>query len=708
MRLKSPRLWLAILSSAAVLYLTVGYVTRTSPGPLATAHEREEKLTGIGSCANCHGGWLGDMTGACVECHKPIGTQLGKKTGLHGKLRPDLAVQCARCHSDHHGGDFAMVNKQSFLEAGVPERDKFDHRTIGYDMAGKHLEITCAKCHKNADAGVLPPDGQRFLGLDQACARCHEDVHKGTMGQACASCHGQETWDRLRSEGHEKHLALVGGHGKIECRTCHALGDPVHSLEAIGAGRELFPRDCAHCHDSPHRGEFTERNAALVSKQPGLSCVTCHLPEHLTFREESLSGMTPAQHACSGFPLSVPHDKVACKDCHALPAGEAAAAGAPPESTFALRYPGRVADSCKACHEDVHKGQFDEGPFAAEGCVGCHDRERWKPHAFTAERHERAALPLTGRHLEIECNKCHELPAKEATSEPDPAKPRIFRGTPALCQGCHEDAHGAYFDRFRADLAGEKLGTCARCHLTTLFREVPAEGFDHGKWTAFPLAGAHAQSACESCHRRSEKPDPSGRTFGKVADRYGKIKGCITCHTDPHRGGFDAKGLPPKVDGKTGCERCHVETSFRTFPDGFDHGRWTGFVLDGAHEKASCGACHAPLRKADKFGRTWGRAKGSACADCHADVHAGQFLVDGGNDCMRCHRTATAWKDLAFRHNFDSRFALGKAHSNVACAACHKTARIGDADVVRYRPVPRECADCHTPDELKRSKGRER
>lgn len=692
MTFRSPRAWIAITSAAIVLYLGVGYVSRTSPGPLATVHEREKKLTGIGSCSNCHGGWLGSITNSCVECHANIGKQLEERGGLHGTLKPELARECARCHSDHRGLGFAMVNKLSFAEAGVPDRSKFDHRKIGYDMRGKHLEETCDKCHKNADAAVLPEGGKRFLGLTQDCAACHEDVHKGTMGQRCATCHGQEAWDRLHSEGHEKHLALVGGHGDVACRTCHAEGDPIHSLEAIGAGRELFARDCQHCHESPHRGEFTDGVALLVSKAPGEGCIACHVAEHVAFKDESHKRMPAARHACSGFPLTAPHDNVACEKCHAAPEGQ--------EDTFAARYPGRAEGDCKACHEDVHRGQFAEGPFAAEGCVGCHDRQHWEPPAFDVRKHERAKLPLTGRHATIECNECHE--------RPEETKPRVFRGTPAICDACHEDAHQGYFGRFAKELSKDPAGTCARCHMTTAFKDVPAEGFDHKRWTAFPLEGAHAQSSCESCHRRSEKPDPKGRTFGWIEKRYGKVKGCVTCHADPHRGEFDREGLPSRVDGREGCVRCHVETSFRTFPKGFDHGAWTGFVLDGKHAATGCSSCHAPLRKADRFGRTWGRAKSSACADCHADPHVGQFLIDGSIDCRRCHRSAEGFKDLAFRHNFDSRFALGRAHANVACDKCHKPERIGDAVVIRYRPVPRECADCHTPDELLRARGRDR
>jgi hypothetical protein len=687
MRLRSPRLWLAIVSSAAVLYVTVGYVTRPSPGPLAAVHEREPKLTGFGSCANCHGGWFSDMTAACLDCHKDIGGQLESRVGLHGILDPAMAPQCARCHSDHHGEEFAMVNKLSFTEAGIAERDRFDHETIGYVMLGKHLELTCDKCHKNADVAVLPEGEKRFLGLSQECATCHEDVHKGQMGQTCVQCHGQESWTKLHSEGHEKRLALVGGHGDIACRTCHAQEDPLHSLEAIGRGTWLYPRECRVCHESPHDEAFLVAAADLVARPPGAGCIECHLPEHTAFRQEGVT-TTPEQHACSGFPLVKPHDTQACTDCHGR--GE----------DFAARYPKRKAEDCEACHEDVHGGQFASGPFAAQGCVGCHEREWWEPHAFTVDRHARAALPLTGAHREVECTEGHKQPGEES--------PRVFHGTPARCEGCHDDAHRDFFARAERELKRDRAGTCAVCHLTTTFREVPPEGFDHGKWTAFPLEAAHAQSSCESCHKRTEKPDATGRTFGFVQEVYGKLIGCVTCHKDPHGGEFDKPGLPREVNGRTGCARCHTEASFRAFPEEFAHGKWTGFVLDGAHGKVSCASCHAPQRKPDRFGRTWGRAKGGRCVDCHTDPHAGQFLIGGVIDCARCHKSTT-FKDLSFRHNFDSRFPLGKAHANVACDECHKPTRIGNVEVVRYRPLGRECADCHSADPLKRPpKGRDR
>jgi len=670
-RLKSPKVWIGILSAAAVLYLTVGYAGRESPGPLAAVHEREAKLTGWNSCAQCHGGWFGSMAESCLECHADVAEQIAGPAGLHGALGRDKAMQCARCHSDHHGADFAMVNRQSFLQAGVPDREQFDHAMVGFEMNGKHTGLACAKCHKEADTPVLPEGTKRFLGLQQDCGSCHEDKHEGRMKVACAKCHGQEDWTKLHSLGHEEHLPLVGGHGDVACRTCHAEADAQHSLEAVGGATRHAVRTCVDCHESPHHEQFVAGVARLAGKSAGTTCVACHLPEHTSFREQTVT-VTPGQHAASGFALDIPHDLVGCVECHGG------------GGSFADRYPGRAGDDCAACHTDPHGGQFAHEPFQEQGCLACHLRVRWETNTFDAQRHADTSFPLTGAHVGTDCDACHLVPAD--------GEPRAFQGTTPVCGGCHEDAHNGFFARFGADPQA-----CGTCHDTATFGASGAQAFDHTKWTGFEVAGAHAQSKCESCHARTEEPDAMKRTFGRVAQRYGKYEGCATCHRDPHAGVFDRPGLPVKTKGGTGCARCHLQTSFRAFPDGFDHGRWTGFDLGDAHERAGCAACHAVLREPAENGRTWGKARGATCAACHADPHAGQFLVNGVTDCQRCHRAEKDFYDLTFRHNFDSRFRPGKAHAGVACNACHKPARAGDKLVVRYRPLGRECADCHDP-----------
>jgi hypothetical protein len=427
--------------------------------------------------------------------------------------------------------------------------------------------------------------------------------------------------------------------------------------------------------------------ASLLAATPGASCVSCHEAEHESFREEAIR-LVPAHHAASGFSLEPPHHEARCGDCHPRDGGD-----------FAARYPGRGAEECARCHEDPHGGQFAGDPFSVAGCVACHDRDRFEPHAFGVDDHARAGYVIEGRHLEVACEACHALPVGGG--------PRTFVGTARRCEGCHPDAHLGAFGAIAAELEPVEPGECARCHDTDAFSPVLLERFDHTRWTGFAVRGAHAQAECAICHPRAAERDEFGRTFGRVADRFGRYEGCATCHADPHRGRFDAPGLPTEVVRKTGCERCHTDTSFRSFPRGFDHRRWTGYPLVGAHGEIACSACHARLRQPDALGRTWAAANGQACSDCHADPHAGQFAVNGATDCALCHTSAKP-DFLSFNHEKQSRFRLGEAHASLECSACHHP-WVDDSEIVvlRYRPLPRECADCHGDEEgLLRKKGK--
>jgi hypothetical protein len=662
----------------AVGFAAVVDLERTSPGALSSVHERESDLAGKSGCAACHGGWFSNMTDSCLECHADIDTQIEARGGLHGSFDAGLARSCAVCHSEHHGGEFRLVNRLSFIQAGVPRPGEFDHAKIGFDLNGAHLPLDCTACHEHALDPVLEKGTKRFMGLDQDCASCHEDPHEGRMVVACASCHGQSKWDELFSLGHERQLPLVGGHGDVGCRECHAEST-AHSLEALGDGANRpAVRTCEGCHESPHARPFITGVAALATMPVDRSCVSCHEAPHESFRDERLT-LTAEQHARSGFPIEVPHDQVTCDECHA-----------PEVSDFKARYPGRGADECAACHDDPHGGQFAGSPLAESSCLSCHDRHHFEPHAFTVEKHQLSAFKLTGSHVETDCNACHTIPSD--------AEPREFHGTAAHCEGCHGDAHDGFFEPFTRSLPTIAEGECARCHATTKFADIPAAGFDHARWTGFPVQGAHAESACDSCHPLAETADATGRTFGRVSQHFGEFEGCVTCHTDPHQGTFDWDDLPSEVAGRADCARCHVESSWRAFPRGFDHGLWTGFMLIGAHGETKCSGCHAQLKRPDALGRTWGRSRGSSCADCHDDPHAGQFAPEGEGgdetDCSRCH-TDELKSFSRFNHDRDSVFPLEGAHESVACAACHKTTVEGGVEFVRYRPLKTECVDCH-------------
>jgi len=678
-KLREPRVWIAMLSTVAVVAFGLTKIGRKAPGELSTVHGREAALQG-NSCSECHGGWFSDMRESCLVCHEEIAKDIADEHGLHGSLGAQKARLCSLCHSEHNGPGFALVNRQSFAAAGVADPSKFDHYRIGFDMRGKHLGLECTKCHENAVKPLLDKGTHRYIGLSKDCSTCHEDAHKGRMKIGCAMCHGQNAFDVLEAIGHDRHLALIGGHGNLECTRCHQKSSK-HSLDALGGGRMPEPRACMDCHESPHSDTFVLGVAAMSDKTAAESCGICHLDVYDSFREKQTT-VTVEQHARSGFALTPPHDKVECTKCHP-----------PHESEFAKRYPGRKADDCASCHESPHGRQFETGPFAGRGCVACHSRAGFTPHAFTLDKHAESSFPLTGRHEDVDCGKCHTVHDGM----------RVFRGTISKCAGCHADAHRGAFDRFSAQLENG----CGTCHSTSSFSET--HDFDHGRWTGFAIRGAHAQSDCSVCHRAGD-PDEHGRTLGFVTDEYPKAKQagntCLACHTDPHRGSFDEPGLPRTVDGRRGCVRCHSESSFRDLPHGFDHARFTGFELRGAHFELACSACHAPLRPPDALGRTWARATGRKCVDCHNDPHAGQFEVKGVTDCSRCHGSLD-FKKLHFDHDKDSRFVLGDAHRKVACANCHRTTSIATHDVVRYRPLPHQCVDCHGQhkDPLRRRRG---
>ena len=673
-RLLSPRLWLGSISALAVAWLVVDDMRPRGPGPLASVHDRHPDLDSRGDCEACHGESGQSLAAACSECHEDIGAHIQGGLGLHGTLDAAVSSQCALCHSEHHGNEFQLVNERSFFIAGVADPAQFEHELVGFDMRGRHLELDCTQCHEHSGQAVLEPGQQRFLGLKSDCRSCHEDPHEGRMGRACASCHGQESFDRLSEFDHSESFELRGAHAEARCFDCHEPDSP-HSVETLSSAQEpAGVRQCVRCHETPHSRVFGTGIASLLSALPGNSCGSCHDPQDASFRE--LAGqLSIEQHATTGFALDAPHAGLECAQCHAP--------GAP---KFERRYPGRAADACQACHDDPHAGQFESGPFA-DGCLDCHSRLAFTPHEFTLQKHARSSMALSGSHLELECRSCHQVDER--------TRVRVFEGTASQCAACHRDVHAGFFGAHAEASVSARAGDCATCHETAAFSGPGTRAFEHGLFTGFALQGAHAQNECATCHGRGQQPDAEGRHLGHVADHFGATGTCADCHEDPHEGHFDAENRPREVEGRTDCARCHVETSFRLFESNFRHARWTGFALDGSHGKIQCTDCHEALKTVAPDGRTWSRARGKECVDCHADPHAGQFEQDGRSECSSCHSPKKGFGDLHFDHDQDTRFPLDQSHAGLECAACHRRATIEQVQAVRYKPMGRECVDCH-------------
>lgn len=587
------RLTIAGLSLAAVVAVSLWESEeRISPGALHPSHEALPELRGKVGCATCHGGILASMTESCLECHDPIAAQLEAGTGLHGKLASETARACDDCHSEHTGGTIALVDDRSFVEAGVTDIGNYRHEHIAsFALTDRHEALDCEHCHPNAHAELIIPGESRYLGLSQTCTACHDDTHDGSHGPDCASCHGQaHSFTEAPLFEHDEAFVLTGSHADLGCALCHPSGTD-HAVAAL-LNRPLDTRACAECHESPHRDRFLSEIAAAEHVTQAESCETCHDPVHSAFAGTD-TVMTAAFHAATGFRLEPPHDTQQCIECHPGRGEEHADESAAIRARFAVMFPGRAQDDCRACHEDPHRGEFDTG-FSKGACLTCHTETHFTPTRFDAAFHTRTGFALTGAHASVTCKGCHIVSEKEGR----------FLPVERDCAACHEDAHRGRLT-VPASIAANKneAPDCGTCHTTESFSAEDWTVSDHAAWTAFPLQGAHALTDCLACHLPSNTPTLEGRLFG-FAERN-----CSACHADTHAGQFAVAGV---VD----CARCHSAVETWTMSS-FDHQRDSRFKLDEHHVTLECAACHRPADTGR--GRMVVRYKplGIECADCH-------------------------------------------------------------------------------------------
>lgn len=314
-------------------------------------------------------------------------------------------------------------------------------------------------------------------------------------------------------------------------------------------------------------------------------------------------------------------------------------------------------ERCLACHEALATRLEEGAGFHAQitgDCVDCHSDHRgldyemirWDSLSFD---HDSTGYRLVDKHAELACAKCH-------------TKPSTYLGLSQDCLSCHTDEHRAQFSE-----------DCLTCH--TMEGWKPAVDFAHDK-ARYALEGRHAQVACEGCHLK--ETDDTGDTFARY--RPVSFAACSDCHSDEHKGQFD----PPT------CTACHDLNGFK--PTRFDH-EDSRFALVGKHQPVDCKACHRPVVEADGDTTvTYRPLPFARCADCHADVHKGQFK----EDCVACH-SETGWQKSPVDHE-QTRFPLRGKHRTVACTGCHGPGPDTAAGAVAlFRGLAfGKCGDCHT------------
>lgn len=445
-----------------------------SPGPLSSAHA---SLEGIEHCTACHTLGKSIANANCLHCHTEIGSRMNAGTGYHGSLS---SRQCVECHKEHHGRDFPIVRF---------DPKTFRHDGVGFPLVGRHAKLGCRECHKKdllKSSDILAKsDGRKsrtYLGIAATCAGCHTDPHRGQLGADCTRCHGQEHWRPVDRFSHrETKYPLTGLHAKVDCRKCHpAVSGKTESMKFVG----IEFSSCTSCHRDPHRGKFAGRcerchttngwiegatnhfdhaqtryplmgrhrqvrcekchgtvnQAAFTTGDRApykirrfSRCMDCHSDPHnrqLTREKDrgaceschTVEGFRPstytlARHAKTAFPLRGAHRAVPCSRCH--PSGPA---GGKAKIIFIRT----GFNTCTLCHEDVHRGEFNDR--MPKGCETCHTADRWKPAFFS---HASTRFPLDGKHRKVPCAECH--PTRIVDGKPVTQ----YRGVPTTCEGCH-------------------------------------------------------------------------------------------------------------------------------------------------------------------------------------------------------------------------------------------------------------------------------
>jgi hypothetical protein len=276
-------------------------------------------------------------------------------------------------------------------------------------------------------------------------------------------------------------------------------------------------------------------------------------------------------------------------------------------------------------------------------CESCHATVGWTPLRARIEfNHDReTAYPLRGMHQNVGCRNCHTSLG--------------FSNTSRACASCHPDFH-------RRQMGAQ----CEQCHTVRGWR-VSMQGVrDHTN--RFPLLGAHALAACDSCHK------------GAAAGVYtGLSTDCASCHLQDFR---QAKNVDHQAAGlPLTCATCHSIDRWQGAK--FDHNQFGHFPLVGAHAKLECASCHLSRQ----FTGT-----PSDCFSCHAAAfvaaknppHAASGFP---HDCAVCH-SMEKWQGAAFDHTAITKFTLTGAHTSVACTSCHVAGR--------FAGTPTACYGCHT------------
>lgn len=321
--------------------------------------------------------------------------------------------------------------------------------------------------------------------------------------------------------------------------------------------------------------------------------------------------------------------------------------------------------------------------------------------------HMKTGFPLTGAHINVECETCHVG--------------GVFKGTPTNCAGCHS-AGRRVVAPFKPATHIVTNAACETCHTNTVtflgarFNHLGVQPKAcitcHAGLTGPGKPSGHLQTtlSCDSCHRTSAWL-PAGY------DHAGALPACISCHN-----GSTAKGKPANhLITTAACDSCH-KSGFTTFLGAvYDH---TGVAPGacatchisgtfGAKTKVaghiptssiSCDSCHVGTGFVSFAGSTMNHAvvAGTSCSTCHSGSYTSQGSFLGGAKAKPANHVVTSAEcntcHLGFNTFLGGLFNHATANPPVAgiCQTCHNGVRaLGKTNTVTHNGTTASCDTCH-------------
>lgn len=274
----------------------------------------------------------------CQECHKPTGERFSpeSKSIRNQYLFPNVKKDgCISCHADYHKGQLSKNCTECHNEKGW-KPSSFDHnRQSQFRLRGAHKEVECQECHRPIKGEKVEYKQRmhkviRYKPLGMDCVSCHEDVHKGRMGQTCTDCHSERDWKITRD--FHKNFTLSGVHYTLSCTECH-----VDQRKLAG-----MSSNCLACHqrDDVHNGTLP-------------NCADCHRQQFWENAE--------FKHSMSQFPLRGAHRTLDCIECHSrgiYQGTPTACVSCHLQDALAVTNPNHSGFSNLSTCTDCHKNQF--------------------------------------------------------------------------------------------------------------------------------------------------------------------------------------------------------------------------------------------------------------------------------------------------------------------------------------------------------------